>query len=166
MSIRILLVDDESQAIGMMRPKLESWGYEVVTASGGEEAIKKVKLQLPDLLLLDVNMPEKDGVETLKEIREFNKGLPVVMLADFATERILRETKGLKVTGFVPKGYEFQRAAGLIRKGLRTYQEQRKVAGKGEKKRILIVDDEPERLQFAWRQAIIKYWLPLMVRRP
>jgi len=95
MKKQILLVDDESQAIGTIKPKIESWGYEVITASSGEEAIKKVKLQLPDLLLLDINMPERDGVETLKEIREFNRELPVVMLADFATERILKETKGL-----------------------------------------------------------------------
>jgi len=144
MNKRILLVDDEPQAIGAMKPKLESWGYTVITASGGEEAIKKLKLQLPDLLLLDVNMSEKNGVETLNDIRKFNQDLPVVMLADFVTDRILEETKGLGVIGFVPKGYEFQRAAGLIRKGLQSYQEQRKVAGKGEKKRILIVDDEPE----------------------
>ncbi|MCK4244346.1 MAG: response regulator [Candidatus Omnitrophica bacterium] len=67
------------------------------------------------------------------------------MLANFATERVLRDTKGLKVIEFVSKGYEFHRAAGLIRESLRAYQqEQRKVAKKGEKKTILIVDDEPE----------------------
>lgn len=144
MGAKILLVDDEARLVGMMKPKLESWGYEVDTADNGDEAIKRLKAESPDLLLLDLNMPEKDGVETLKEIRKFNQDLPVVILADFATERILQETRELNVLGFVPKGYEFQKAARLIRRGLQAYQEQVKSSRTDGKKRILIVDDEPE----------------------
>ena len=61
MGAKILLVDDEARLINIMKPKLESWGYEVTTADNGDEAIKRLKAESPDLLLLDLNMAEKDG---------------------------------------------------------------------------------------------------------
>jgi DNA-binding response OmpR family regulator len=76
---RILVVDDEPRMIGFIRMNLELEGYQVVEAHNGLEALDAVRTQLPDAILLDVMMPELDGFETLRMLREFST-IPVVML--------------------------------------------------------------------------------------
>jgi DNA-binding response OmpR family regulator len=76
---RILVVDDEPRVIGFIRMNLELEGHQVIEAHDGMEALESVRTQLPDVVLLDVMMPELDGFETLKMLREFSN-IPVVML--------------------------------------------------------------------------------------
>ncbi len=76
---RILVVDDEPRMIGFIRMNLELEGYHVLEAHNGLEALEIVRTQLPDLVLLDVMMPELDGFETLRMLREFSN-IPVIML--------------------------------------------------------------------------------------
>jgi two-component system KDP operon response regulator KdpE len=76
---RILVVDDEPRMIGFIRMNLELEGYQVLEAHNGVEALEVVRTQLPDLVLLDVMMPEPDGFETLRMLREFST-IPVIML--------------------------------------------------------------------------------------
>jgi DNA-binding response OmpR family regulator len=76
---RILVVDDEPRMIGFIRMNLELEGHQVVEAHNGLEALEMVRTQLPDVILLDVMMPEMDGFETLRMLREFSS-TPVIML--------------------------------------------------------------------------------------
>ncbi len=76
---RILVVDDEPRMIGFIRMNLELEGYHVLEAHNGLEALEVIRTQLPDLVLLDVMMPELDGFETLRMLREFSS-TPVIML--------------------------------------------------------------------------------------
>lgn len=76
---RVLVVDDEPRMIGFIRMNLELEGYQVLEAHNGLEALKIIRTQLPDLVLLDVMMPELDGFETLRMLREFSS-IPVIML--------------------------------------------------------------------------------------
>ena len=76
---RILVVDDEPRMIGFIRMNLELEGYQVLEAHTGLEALEIIRTQLPDLVLLDVMMPELDGFETLRMLREFSN-VPVIML--------------------------------------------------------------------------------------
>src|SRR3954469_15372856 len=76
---RILVVDDEPRMIGFIRMNLELEGYQVIEAHNGLEALEAVRTQLPDVILLDVMMPELDGYETLRMLREFSS-IPVIML--------------------------------------------------------------------------------------
>ena len=76
---RILVVDDEPRMINLIRMNLEADGFQVVTAPNGTKALDAVRTQLPDLVLLDVMMPELDGFETLRMLREFSV-IPVIML--------------------------------------------------------------------------------------
>lgn len=71
--VKILLVDDDPDILEFIEYNLEKEGYEVATASNGVVAIDKAKHFLPDLILLDVMMPEMDGVETCTRIREMNE---------------------------------------------------------------------------------------------
>jgi two-component system, OmpR family, KDP operon response regulator KdpE len=76
----ILLVDDEERILNFLKTKLKLLSYEVILANNGIEALQQVQEQGPDLVVLDVIMPKKDGFETLKELRLFSF-VPVIMLS-------------------------------------------------------------------------------------
>jgi len=76
---RILVVDDEPRMIGFIRMNLELEGHQVIEAHSGLEALEAVRTKLPDVILLDVMMPDLDGFETLRMLREFSS-IPVIML--------------------------------------------------------------------------------------
>ncbi len=76
---KILVVDDEKRMVRFIQLNLEQDGFQVVTAYNGNEALDQVRTQLPDLVLLDIMMPDIDGFEVLKKIREVND-VPVIML--------------------------------------------------------------------------------------
>ena len=86
MAEKILLVDDEESIIDVSTRYLERDGYEVISASNGEEAIHKWKKELPDLIVLDLMMPLKDGIETAEEIRAVDD-VPIIMLTALGQER-------------------------------------------------------------------------------
>lgn len=75
----ILVVDDEPPIVRLVKAKLRVDGYEVLTAGRGDEALEVVKQESPDLVVLDVMMPDMDGFETLRRMRKFSN-VPVVML--------------------------------------------------------------------------------------
>ncbi len=76
---RILVVDDETRVINFIRMNLELEGHQIIEAHDGLEALEAIRTKLPDLVLLDVMMPELDGFETLRMLREFSN-IPVIML--------------------------------------------------------------------------------------
>ncbi len=78
-SHRILVVDDEPRMIRFIRMNLELEGYTVFEAGDGLRALQQVRDALPDLVILDVMMPELDGFETLRDLREISS-VPVIML--------------------------------------------------------------------------------------
>src|SRR5215469_4501095 len=78
-SITVLVVDDEPRLVDVVRMNLEVEGYRVVAAASGMEALERLKQDLPDLVILDVMMPEMDGYETLRQIRDVSN-VPVIML--------------------------------------------------------------------------------------
>lgn len=116
---RILLVDDESELLKAMCIKLASWGYNVLTATNGKEAIQLVKKEVLDAIILDIVMPEMDGIETLKRIRYFNKEIPVLMLTAYGDEERFGKTRRLGIAGFIHKGREFDSASNLVRVALK-----------------------------------------------
>lgn len=76
---RILVVDDERRMVGFIRLNLEQDGFEVIEAYNGTEALDRLRDSLPDLILLDVMMPDINGYEVLRTIREVSQ-VPVIML--------------------------------------------------------------------------------------
>ncbi|MDF1520254.1 MAG: response regulator transcription factor [Brevefilum sp.] len=76
---RILVVDDERRMVGFIRLNLEQDGFEVIEAYNGTQALDRLRDSLPDLILLDVMMPDIDGFEVLRMIREISQ-VPVIML--------------------------------------------------------------------------------------
>lgn len=82
MAKKILIVDDEPDFITMVRMRLEANGYEVIDAPDGEAGFKKAKQEKPDLILLDIMMPKKDGYTVLRELKaeDATKSIPVIVL--------------------------------------------------------------------------------------
>jgi CheY-like chemotaxis protein len=76
---RILLVDDEESIHLLYREELEEEGYEVHSALSGEEALEKLKIVKPDLVILDINMPGMNGIDALRRIKEINPTLKVIL---------------------------------------------------------------------------------------
>jgi two-component system, OmpR family, KDP operon response regulator KdpE len=81
----VLVVDDEPQILRVMRASLPIRGYEVLTASSGEEALNQLSKQVPDLVILDLAMPEMSGLEVCRRIREFST-VPIIILSAKGTE--------------------------------------------------------------------------------
>jgi CheY-like chemotaxis protein len=121
--IMVLLVDDEPDFVDPIAFWLKSRGYFVDTARNGKEAIQKVKTAVPDIMFMDINMPSMDGIETLKNIRAFNKDLPVVMVtAAFSSEDKINKAKELGISGFFAKNYTFDQLVQMIQVTLRTHK--------------------------------------------
>lgn len=103
---RILLVDDEGELLKALRIRLTSWGYDVITTSTGEEAIRIAKggKKFLDAIILDIMMPGIDGIETLRRIRRFDKTIPIFMLTAYTSEERMKKTEAFGISGFLPKG--------------------------------------------------------------
>jgi len=114
----ILIVDDEPRMIKFIRLNLELEGYRVIGSSNGLEALNKVRVELPDLVLLDVMMPEMDGFETLENIREVSN-VPVIMLTVKAEEEDKVRGLELGADDYVTKPFSPRELSSRIKAVLR-----------------------------------------------
>ena len=87
-SKKILVVDDEEGTLTLMNKKLSEYGFEIIEAKTGEEAVKKARKHNPDLILMDLMLPDFDGAETVKKIHEMppTKDTKVVFLSSIASK--------------------------------------------------------------------------------
>ena len=114
----ILVVDDEPRMVRFVRMNLELEGYRVSTASNGMEALNKVREELPDLVLMDVMMPEMDGYETLERIRQVSS-VPVIMLTVKAEEEDKVRGLELGADDYVTKPFSSRELASRVKAALR-----------------------------------------------
>ncbi|CAG0938358.1 Response regulator MprA [Candidatus Brocadiaceae bacterium] len=75
----ILVVEDDKNQLLLYERELSYEGYNIITAKDGLEAIKKVKEQLPDLIVMDINMPKMDGIEAIGKILSEHKKIPIII---------------------------------------------------------------------------------------
>ena len=114
----ILVVDDEPQIRRALRATLSSQGYTIVEAKSGEEALEIIRRERIDLILLDVNMPNMDGVETCREIRGASQ-VPVIMLTVRNAERDKVRALDSGADDYVVKPFGIQELLARIRAALR-----------------------------------------------
>ena len=100
----ILVVDDEERIRNFLNIKLKLMGYGVTLARNGVEALEQVREQEPDLIILDVIMPKKDGFETLKELRSFSS-VPVIMLTAQGNDFDKIKGLGLRADDYMTKPF-------------------------------------------------------------
>jgi CheY-like chemotaxis protein len=88
----VLVVDDDPKSLRLMEAKLTQEGYRVVTAQNGKDALEMIKLEKPGLVLLDILMPEMDGIETLKRIKTIDQDIYVAMVTALWDEKEAKKT--------------------------------------------------------------------------
>jgi len=103
---RILVADDEEALRNVLSSELEGEGYTVKSAADGQEAITLVQKNDFDLILLDIKMPNVDGFEVLKYVKDHAPKTKVVMLTGFADLKNAIESKKLGAEDFVSKPYD------------------------------------------------------------
>ncbi len=107
MAKKIVLAEDEPQIARLIEFKLKKEGYEVTWKENGEEALKAIKEDKPDLILLDVMMPVMDGYEVLRRLKEDEdlKSIPVVMLTARAQEKDVVKGIDLGAEDYITKPF-------------------------------------------------------------
>lgn len=118
MSSSICLVDDEPAILNALSSILEDEGYQVTLAKSGVEALKIIKADPPDLVMLDIWMPELDGLETLKRAKQQCPNLPVIMMSGHGSvETAVKSTK-LGAYDYLEKPLDLQKVTILVKNAL------------------------------------------------
>ncbi len=115
---RILAVDDEARMVRFIRLNLEHDGFQVVEAYNGSQALEQIRTNLPDLVLLDVMMPDIDGFEVLRMIRETNN-IPVIMLTAKGDEEDRIKGLELGADDYITKPFSPRELVSRVRAVLR-----------------------------------------------
>jgi DNA-binding NtrC family response regulator len=103
---KILIVDDDPEVRTATRDFLAGKGYEVVAAEGGREALRLLAASPVDVVLLDVAMPDMDGMETLKRLVAEHPDMPVIMVTANADIEITSKVLQLGAADYVPKPFD------------------------------------------------------------
>lgn len=114
----ILVVDDMSDNIILISLSLQDMGYRVVTATNGADALNVAKLARPDLILMDIAMPQQDGLAATRRIREEAElqSLPVIALTAFDTDGFRQAAFDAGFDGYLTKPIDFDRLRSLMSK--------------------------------------------------
>ncbi len=124
----ILIVDDERLVRWSLQQKLEQWGYHVSVAEDGATALGRVQLDNPDLVTLDVRLPDMTGIEVLSELRKRNVQVPVIVITAFGiVDDAVRSLK-LGAYDFIEKPINFEKLQNAIRNALETRRLRTEVA--------------------------------------
>jgi len=119
MTKRILVADDSSYMRGVIKKILKSAGYtDILEATDGEAAASAYKRERPDMVLLDIVMPVKSGIDALRDIRAFDPQARVVMVSAVGQEVIIKEALGMGASGFIIKPFDESQVKGAVRKAL------------------------------------------------
>lgn len=144
----ILVVDDEPRLVNFMRMNLELEGARVASASNGRQALERAREDMPDVVLLDIMMPEMDGFETLRRLREFSQ-VPVLILTakDDEDDRV----RGLELGAddYVSKPFSHRELVSRIRAVLRRHYAPPPIS------QTLVKVDDRLQIDFARREVLV-----------
>jgi two-component system response regulator AtoC len=124
---RILVVDDEYLIRWTLQKSLEKAGYGVLLAETGEEALQKVKEEVPDVVLLDIKLPDMDGYEVLEKALRLDPTIIPIMITAFEdVDRVVRAIK-LGALDYITKPFDLSKVLLSIEKALEASQLKREV---------------------------------------
>lgn len=125
MKIKLLLVDDEKDFIESLAERLQLRDFDVKTALNGDDAIKLFNENEFDIIILDVKMPGKNGIDTLKEIKNINQLSQVIMLTGHATVESAIQGMKLGAYDYIMKPTDAEELIKLINKAYKIVEEHR-----------------------------------------
>jgi len=116
MRLKVLLVDDEPDIVEVIQDRLEAYGFTVVTAGTGLEALRKLSVEEFDGVFLDVKMPEMGGIEALEEVRKRDTKIPVIIITASSTREAAIEALAKGANDYVLKPFEWEELKDKIEK--------------------------------------------------
>jgi DNA-binding response OmpR family regulator len=119
---KVLVIDDEPSIVELFTDYLNGQGFDVISAGGGEEGLDRLRLDSPDIVLLDMRMPGLDGLETLRRIRKVNLRVPVLMVSGNDDLAAAKEAIALGAFDYTLKPVDFNYLARALDKMLATIQ--------------------------------------------
>jgi len=142
---RILVVDDESAIRDSLKMTLEYDGYEVIQAATGDEGVKLIEREAPDLVFLDIKMPGMDGLEVLQKVRHLVDTTPIVVISGHADISTAVEATRLGAFDFIEKPLERERVLVTVRNAVdtRRLKTENKTYRRDAEKKYQIVGDSP-----------------------
>jgi len=117
---KVLVIDDEPGIRSLLDTLLRRKGYAVVLADGGRKGLELFRRERPDVIVLDLKMPEMDGVTVLQQIRSLNPDQPVIILTGAGTPEREQQVRTLGVTEFVEKEFSLHRLGNALKRILKT----------------------------------------------
>lgn len=102
---RILVVEDDADMRNLLSKLFPKQTYAVITADTGKKAMRVIKSEKPEIVLLDIRLPDVDGVEVLREIRSISKLIAVIVITGYETPEVKEETERLGVNRFITKPF-------------------------------------------------------------
>lgn len=149
--ISILVVDDDRMNCDLLQSVFTRQGYQVLSATSGREGLELFKTHRPRVTLLDLRMPEMDGLTVLKEIRALDPQAAVIILGGGATEVQENKARELRVTDFLRKGLSLDVLVGTVNQIVQQPVKSASAplvppavsSGQEEGESVLVVDDEP-----------------------
>lgn len=115
---RILIVDDEKNIRALFSEELEEEGYEVQTAGTGREALDSIAEHEPDLIVLDIRMPDMTGIEVLEQVRKTYETLPVIMCTAVRGLKDDFTVWDSKVSDYITKPVDLEDLKAKVKKAL------------------------------------------------
>jgi CheY-like chemotaxis protein len=116
MGLKVLLVDDEPDIVEVIQDRLEAYGFSVVTAGTGREALKKLAVEKFDGVFMDVKMPELGGIEALEEIRRRDKKTPIIIITSSSTREAAIDAIAKGANEYILKPFEWQELKSKLQK--------------------------------------------------
>jgi two-component system response regulator AtoC len=124
----ILIVDDEKLIRWSMKQKLESWHYQVIEAENLRDAHIKLQQEIPDLVTLDIKLPDGSGIDFLEQVKKSHPGIPVIMITAFGVVDVAVQALKLGAYDFIEKPINFEKLENVIRNALETNRLKTQVA--------------------------------------
>ena len=124
----VLVVDDERLVRWSLQQKLQQWGYHVSLAEDGATALGRVQIDNPDLITLDMKLPDMTGIEVLTELRNRQIAVPVIMITAFGVIDDAVKTLRLGAYDFIEKPINFEKLENVLRNALETRRLRTEVA--------------------------------------
>jgi len=116
--MKVLVVDDALFTRKVLKEILENEGCEVIEASNGKEAVDKFRLERPDLVLLDVSMPDMDGLTTLQAIKGIDENAKVIMVSAMGQTSTVQEAMKFGACDFIVKPFRSNQIRELVTRWL------------------------------------------------
>ena len=122
MEKKILIIDDEQNICNVVSEFLAKKGFTAITATSGKEGIKNANQLMPDLILLDINMPKMDGFAVLEKLKNSEKtiSIPVIMLTGRGDDESKMKASGLYSQYYITKPFDLEELASKIEQILKT----------------------------------------------